>query len=115
MPRLRTGLRLRDDHPALRVTFEDRRQAIEADLGADMATLKAAAVKEAARLTIIVEGLGEDLLSRGVLSPKGSQRAALSAYMMTLDRLHRMMTLLGLERRQKPAAQRIEDYIGSAE
>ena len=112
---VRHGLRIAPDNPLVRAAFEDCRQAIEVDLGDGLATLKAAAVREAARLTIIVDSLGENLIASGILSAKGNQRAALSAYVMTLDRLHRLMTLLGLERRAKPAAQRIEDYIGSAE
>ena len=63
---------------------------IEADLGADMSTLKAAAVREAARLALVVGSLGTDLKVNGVLSVKGRNRAALSADVMTLDRLQRL-------------------------
>lgn len=98
-PRLRHGLRLAPDHPALATAHRERTDAIAIDLGGDLPTLKRAAAREAARLDLITEGLGEDLMRHGVLTATHNQRAALSAYVMTLDRLHRLMVLLGLERR----------------
>ena len=38
----------------------------------------------------------------GVLTGKGRVRAALGAYLTVLDREHRLASLLGLERRQRP-------------
>ena len=40
-------------------------------------------------------------MGNGVLTAKGRNRAALSAYVLTLDRLHKLMTVLGLERRSR--------------
>ena len=56
----------------------------------------------------------DDMLKSSNVTLVGKEKIG-AAYVTVLDRLHRMMTLLGLERRPKPAAQRIEDYIGSAE
>ena len=97
------GLRARTllEQPELAEAHAEKVQAIEADLGADLSTLKASAVREAARLALIVDSLGHDLLTKGVITPKGKTRAALSAYVMTLDRLTKLQTLLGLERRTK--------------
>lgn len=111
-PRLTTGLRSRTlaELPDLAAAHAEKVQAIAADLGADLSTLQHAAVTEAARLTLIVDSLGDNLLRHGVLTGKGKTRAALSAYALALDRLHRLMTLLGVERRQK-ATQSLDDYL----
>ena len=63
--------------------------------------MQQAAVREAARLALIMDSLGDDLLRNGVLTAKGKNRAALSAYVMALDRLHKLMTTVGIERRSR--------------
>jgi hypothetical protein len=102
-PRLTTGLRASTllEQPALAEAHAEKVRAIEADLGAELSTLKRAAVTEAARLSVLVDSLGDDLMVNGVLTAKGRNRAALSAYVLTLDRLHKLMTMLGLERRSR--------------
>jgi hypothetical protein len=97
------GLRARTlvEQPELAAAHAEIAHAIGAELGADLSTLKAAAVREAARLVLIVDSLGADLMGNGVLTAKGRNRAALSAYVLTLDRLHKLMTVLGLERRSR--------------
>lgn len=101
-PRLTHGLRSATltDVPALAEAHREKTAAIVADLGGieNIATLKMSAVNEAARLSLIVDSLGDDLLVRGVLTGKGRTRAALQAYGMAFDRLQRLMSLLGLER-----------------
>lgn len=108
-PALRHGLRSATllDQPEMAEAFAEKVRAIETDLGSDLSTLKASAVREAARLSLIVDSLGSDLLARGVMTPKGNTRAALSAYTMAFDRLQKLMALLGLERTPKgvPALQ----------
>ncbi len=103
-PRLRHGMRASTllDLPAMAEAHRERCEAIRADLGGDVSTLKQSAIAEAARLSLLVDSMGNDLLTQGVLTGKGRCRAALSAYVMTLDRLQRLMGLLGLERRAKP-------------
>lgn len=110
-PRLAHGLRsvTLTDVPELAASHREKVAAIEADLGRDLSTLKGAAVTEAARLMLIVDSLGDDLLARGVMTGKGRTRAALAAYGMALDRLHRLMTMLGVERVPAKAAS-LRDY-----
>lgn len=99
---LRHGLRSSTlmDVPELAAAHRELMDAIAADLGGveNLSTLKRRAVAEASRLSLIVDSLGDDLLSRGVLTGKGRTRAALQAYGMAFDRLQRLMTMLGLER-----------------
>jgi hypothetical protein len=102
-PRLVHGRRSRTlaGVPALAEAQRERAEAIARDLGGAPTTLQATAIREAARLSLLVEALGDDLLARGVLSAKGACRAALGAYTQTLDRQNRIMTILGLERRAR--------------
>lgn len=102
-PRLTHGLRSATltEVPELADKMRDIAQAIETELGGveNLTTLKRVAVKEASRLSLIVDSLGDDLLTRGVLTGKGRTRAALQAYGMAFDRLQRLMALLTLERK----------------
>ena len=61
-------------------------------MGTDLSTLQQTAVREVARLALIVDSLGDDLLRNGVLTAKGQNRAALSAYVIALDRLDKLMS-----------------------
>ena len=77
---------------------------IEADLGgADrLSRIHRNAVRDLLRLELVGEFLFDRLTKQGPLTPKGRTRAALSAYLATVDRLHRLRQLIGLERRQRP-------------
>lgn len=77
--------------------------AITNDLGgeAELSAMQRAAVREAARVEVILASLGDELLARGVLTGKGRARSSATLYLQTLDRWVRMATTIGLERRQK--------------
>lgn len=94
-----------DARPSLAPLHQDRIEAITRDLGgpAELTHLERAHVREVARLELVVEALGNDLIERGALTGKGRQRAALGAYLMSLDRLTRLSTTIGLQRRPRPA------------
>lgn len=109
------GLRAKSllDVPELAEAHREAVAAIEADLGADLSTLKRGAVREAARLLLIVDSLGNDLLTRGVLTAKGKNRAALTAYVTTLTSLQKMMGTLGIERKSRTLPTTIDGLLAS--
>jgi len=85
-------------------TLAERRAQIEQDLGGSE-TLSVLARDLAGRyleLCVVADYLGGKLVTQGPLTPKGHQRAALTAYLAVVDRLQRIAMALGLERRQKP-------------
>jgi hypothetical protein len=104
-PRLKTGTRALTllDVPALAAAHAEKAAAIAADLGVELSTLQQAAVREAARLALIVDSLGDDLLRHGVVTAKGKNRAALSAYVLVLREFDKLMSRLGIERRSRQA------------
>ena len=120
-PRLKTGKRALTllDVPALAEAHAEKVRAIEADLGTELSTLQQAAVREAARLALIVDSLGDDLLRNGVLTAKGKNRAALSAYVIALDRFHKLMSTVGIEQIRslglEPAKLAVVQITNSAE
>lgn len=78
----------------------EREQAILADLG-DVTTLQAGLVRRYVHAELVAEWLEGNLLASGVLTSKGKQRAAVTAYLGVVDRLVRLGSTLGLERRPK--------------
>lgn len=69
----------------------------------ELTALAKAAIREAARVEVILAALGDELLSTGPLTGKGKMRAASTLYLKTLDRFVRVVVLLdGLQRRQRP-------------
>ncbi|MEO8677425.1 MAG: hypothetical protein ABI665_00170 [Vicinamibacterales bacterium] len=77
--------------------------AIVADLGGPEG-LSALAVGQAerhARLELVDEYLWRNLEANGVLTGKGRQRAALTAWLAVIDRLQKSAMALGLERRAR--------------
>ena len=52
-------------------------------------------------LDTVATWLGGNLIAEGPLTAKGRTRAALSAYVKVVDRVHRLSTALGLERHQR--------------
>ena len=52
-------------------------------------------------LDTVPSRLGGNLVAEGPLTAKGRTRAALSAYLAAVDRVHRLATALGLARRKK--------------
>ncbi|MCL4848099.1 MAG: hypothetical protein KJ066_16275 [Acidobacteria bacterium] len=102
--------------PDVRTWHTEQVAAIGADLGGEpeLSALQRAAVREAARLEVLAAAIGDDLLERGCLSAKGKTRAALTAYLSLIDRLHRMATTLGLARREKPVIPSLADLVAPA-
>jgi hypothetical protein len=79
----------------------EKRAELERDLGGADA-LSVVARDLATRyleLCVVADYLGGKLVTEGPLTAKGSQRAALTAYLGVVDRLQRLALALGLERR----------------
>jgi hypothetical protein len=109
MPRLRHGLRVSADHPALAPLLAARESEILADLGHDVSTVEAGIVRELARVSLLVEAAGEALIAGGLLTGKGAARAMVAVYQSLLDRQIKLSSMVGLSRRQKPALD-LHDY-----
>ncbi len=77
--------------------------AITQDLGgaSELTALAQASIREAARLQVLLEALGSELLAGGALTGKGKMRAATTTYLHVLDRFTRLASTLGLERRSR--------------
>ena len=90
----------------------DKRAEIERDLGGteSLSTLARDMAGRYLELCVVADYLGHKLVTEGPLTPKGNQRAALTAYLGVVDRLQRLAFALGLERRQKPV-QTITDIM----
>ncbi len=86
----------------MRAALAARRHEIEADLGGTVSRLSSDMVGRYIELSVVADYLGGRLIADGPLTTKGRQRASLTAYLAVVDRLHRVATALGLERRQKP-------------
>ena len=82
----------------------EKRAEIERDLGGveNLSVLARDLASRYLELCTVADYLGGKLVTQGPLTPKGNQRAALSAYLGVVDRLHRLAMALGLERRAKP-------------
>ena len=89
----------------------DKRAAILADLGGvdALSQLQRDLVDRYLELDTIASWLGGHLLAEGALTAKGRARAALSAYVTVVDRVHRVSTALGLARRQKSVS--LDQYL----
>lgn len=81
----------------------ERERGILADLGGEdtLSTIARDQVGRYAELGIVADYLWANLATNGVLTGKGRQRAALTAYLQTIDRLVRMAQTLGLERKAR--------------
>jgi hypothetical protein len=79
----------------------ERAAAVLADLG-DVSTITRGLVHRYAHLELVAEWLEGNLLAQGALTTKGHRRAAVDAYLGVVDRLARLGSTLGLERRTKP-------------
>ena len=66
--------------------------------------------REAARLAVLLDSLGNELLVKGVFTAKGRCSASLSAYTAVFDRFIRATDKLSLERAAK-AALDIHGYV----
>ncbi len=81
----------------------DKRAAIVADLGgADaLSSLQHDLIDRYLELDTVASWLGGNLVAEGPLTATGRTRAALSAYVTVVDRVHRVSSALGITRRQK--------------
>ena len=77
--------------------------AFSAPLGGEhtLSQLQIDLVDRHLELDVVATWLGGNLLAEERLTAKGRSRAALSAYLTVLDRVHRVSSALGLARRQK--------------
>jgi hypothetical protein len=102
---IKTGLRSTQllAVPDIAAFHREQVQAITADLGGDaeLSALCRVAIREAARVEVILAALGDELLEHGVLTGKGRTRSATSLYLKTLDRFLKVSGVLGLERRAR--------------
>lgn len=89
--------------PELVAAIAEKRAAIMADLGGEdgISVTRQQLVAEFLRVSVIADSLGDDLLRRGVLTGKGKTRAAATLYLRVLDRVHRLASVIGLERQQR--------------
>lgn len=88
-----------------RAVLAGREAAILTDLGGaeQVSVLATDAVARYVALQMVEDWLLANITSHGPLTPKGRQRAALSALLQVGDRLTKLAAMLGLERRPKPA------------
>lgn len=84
--------------------LDARVAAIVADLGGpdSISALALRMAERHARLELVDDFLFDNLQRLGPLTGKGRQRAALTAWLAVVDRLHKSGLALGLERRAKP-------------
>jgi hypothetical protein len=94
------------DVPALAEAHVEKARAIKKDLdgAAQLSAVQLPLVSELARLQLITDSLGADVLARGVLTGKGRTRGAVTVYLALLDRQQRLAQLLGMDRRTRPVA-----------
>jgi hypothetical protein len=87
----------------LREAIEARREELLSDLGgADaVGVLKHDAVSTYFKLSILHETLWQRVVEQGALTPKGRTRAAVTLLLQVNDRLVKLATQLGLERKPK--------------
>lgn len=117
--RLIHGLRSRRAHQALLPGQElqlaliaERRAELLRDMGGEDALplTKRDVVTRFIELQTVADTLAGNLAASGVLSTKGRQRAALTAYLSVVDRLTKLAALLGLERKVK-AVPSLDDFL----
>ena len=98
------------EQSSVRQALADKRAAILVDVGAEngLSQLQRDLIDRYVELDTIATWLGGRLVAEGALTTTGRTRTALTAYLHVLDRVHRVGTALGLERRQKKAANALE-------
>jgi hypothetical protein len=90
--------------PAIAEQIAEKERGIVADLGGgdNIATVRRELITRFLQASVIADDLGANIVAHGVLTTKGRTRAAVTTYLQVLDRLHRLATAIGLERRPKP-------------
>jgi hypothetical protein len=94
-----------DAQAEARAALREREAAIVSDLGGPdtVSVLQRDAVARYVGLSLVEDYLTRAIVDRGPLTPKGRQRAALTALLQVSDRLQRIAQMLGVDRRAKPA------------
>ena len=87
----------------VRAMLADAEAAIVADVGGidAISTMKRDLIGEYQTLWVVARHLSDNIVARGPLTPKGKQRAALTAYLSVVDRLTRLAGILGLDRKAR--------------
>jgi hypothetical protein len=95
-----------------RAALADRRNGIIGDLGgpSELGTIRRDLVERYLETSLLAEWLGGNLIAEGALTSKGRTRAAATLYLQVVDRVYRLASTLGLERRAKNA-QTIDAYV----
>lgn len=102
-PRLRHGLTSALTRSGATTATEDAVEGAKADLLAelgDLGVVKRNLGESFVELSAVRRYLGSRLAREGPLTTKGRQRALLSAYLGTVDRLVRLASVLGIEKRR---------------
>lgn len=88
------------EQAAIVAALADRQAEIEADQGGreHLSALARDLVRDYLQLRFTSEWLADNLIAEGALTAKGRRRAALTAYLQVLDRLHKIALALGLRR-----------------
>jgi hypothetical protein len=86
-----------------RSALAERRNGILADLGGPdgLSIIRTDLVERYLETSLLAEWLGGNLLAEGALTAKGKARAAATLYLQVLDRVSRLASTLGLDRRAK--------------
>ena len=107
-PALRDGRRselvragIRADGADMRAVLNERTSAIVADRGGDVGEVMTQTIRRFVETTAISEHLLDNILAFGPLTGKGRQRAAVTAYLACVDRLTRLATIIGVERKPR--------------
>ena len=89
--------------PEARAALAEFRHEVETDLGGQnaLSRIQRDLINRYVETVTIADWLSTNLMAFGMLTPKGRQRAALSAFLLVLDRQHRLAQTLGIERRTK--------------
>jgi hypothetical protein len=95
-----------------RAVLADRRNSIISDLGGptELSTIRTDLVERYLETSLLAEWLGGNLLTEGAVTTKGRARAAATLYLQVVDRVHRLASSLGLDRKVRDA-QTIDAYV----
>lgn len=101
---LKHGLRVSPDHHAIVALHAERVEALATDRGGwpALSVTERSLVGELARLQIITDSLGADLIAEGVITAKGRIKSKCTLYLQVLAAQQRLAERLGLERRAAP-------------
>lgn len=118
-PRLLTGDRAMTllEQPDVAEAHRARAEAITADLGgmSQLSAVQVPLVAELARLQLVTDSLGADVLARGTMTGKGRTRAAVTLWLTCVEKQQRLAQLLGLERRSRSLPTTVAGIVANLE